>query len=173
MSTACFRPGTSSSYVPDAANVVGGLTQAQMDQVESLAARIADAVSVRRIGTPFDAAEAVSNVKTYGEGSVMIWFLEDYLRRRARAARGAGCRPGSASTRPWARRTDIRRRAALFARSRSLVRTGAWQCETGSLSVTGPHGVYPVSDAIDDGGVGRERADALVERVEADEPSSY
>jgi hypothetical protein len=30
-----------------------------------------------------------------------------------RAARGAGCRPGSASTRPCARRTDIRGRATL------------------------------------------------------------
>jgi hypothetical protein len=38
-------------YVPDAANVVGGLTQDQVDQVESLASRIADAVAVRRIGT--------------------------------------------------------------------------------------------------------------------------
>ena len=64
-------------YVPDAANVVGGLTQAQIDQVESLASRIADAVAVRRIGTPFDVTEAVSNVKSYGEGPVMIWFLRD------------------------------------------------------------------------------------------------
>jgi hypothetical protein len=39
-------------YVPDAANVVGGLTQKQIDEVESLALRIADAVAVRRIGTP-------------------------------------------------------------------------------------------------------------------------
>jgi hypothetical protein len=61
-------------YVPDAANVVGGLTQAQIDQVESLASRIADAVAVRRIGTSFDVTEAVSNVKSYGEGPVMIWF---------------------------------------------------------------------------------------------------
>jgi len=38
-------------YVPDAASVVGGLTPAQIDQVEGLAARIADAVAVRRIGT--------------------------------------------------------------------------------------------------------------------------
>jgi hypothetical protein len=45
---------------------------------EGLAARIADAVAVRRIGTPFDVVEAVSNVKSYGEGPVMIWFLEDY-----------------------------------------------------------------------------------------------
>ena len=33
---------------------------------------------MRRIGTPFDVTEAVSNVKSYGEGPVMIWFLEDY-----------------------------------------------------------------------------------------------
>jgi len=65
-------------YVPDVANVVGGLTQKQIDEVESLALRIADAVAVRRIGTPFDVQEAVSNVKSYGEGPVMIWFLEDY-----------------------------------------------------------------------------------------------
>jgi plasmid stabilization system protein ParE len=65
-------------YVPDAANVVGGLTQKQVDDVENLALRIADAVAVRRIGTPFDVQEAVSNVKSYGEGPVMIWFLEDY-----------------------------------------------------------------------------------------------
>jgi plasmid stabilization system protein ParE len=65
-------------YVPDAANVVGGLTQKQIDEVESLALRIADAVAVRRIGTPFDVQEAVSNVKSYGEGPLMIWFLEDY-----------------------------------------------------------------------------------------------
>lgn len=65
-------------YVPDAANVVGGLTQKQIDDVENLALRIADAVAVRRIGTPFDIQEAVSNVKSYGEGTVMIWFLEDY-----------------------------------------------------------------------------------------------
>jgi plasmid stabilization system protein ParE len=65
-------------YVPDSASVVGGLTQAQIDEVESLAFRIADAVAVRRIGTSFDIPEAVANVKSYGEGPVMIWFLEDY-----------------------------------------------------------------------------------------------
>jgi plasmid stabilization system protein ParE len=57
---------------------VGGLTPKQIDDVEGLALRIADAVAVRRIGTPFDVQEAVSNVKSYGEGPVMIWFLEDY-----------------------------------------------------------------------------------------------
>ena len=45
-------------YVPDAASVVGGLPRAQIDQVESLAARAADAVGVRRIGISFDGAEA-------------------------------------------------------------------------------------------------------------------
>jgi hypothetical protein len=40
--------------------------------------RLADAVGVRRIGTPFDLQEAVSGLKTYGEGSWLIWFLEDY-----------------------------------------------------------------------------------------------
>jgi hypothetical protein len=65
-------------YVPDEANVVGGLTKAQIDEVESLASRIADAVAVRRIGVSFDIRESVSSVKSYGEGPVMIWFLEDY-----------------------------------------------------------------------------------------------
>ena len=57
---------------------MGGITPKQIDDVESLALRIADAVAVRRIGTPFDVQEAVSNVKSYGESPVMIWFLEDY-----------------------------------------------------------------------------------------------
>jgi len=65
-------------YVPDAAHVVGGLTTPQIDEVERLAVRIANAVAVRRIGTSFDAGESVSKVKSYGEGPVMIWFLEDY-----------------------------------------------------------------------------------------------
>ena len=65
-------------YVPDTASVVGGLTSEQIAKVEALAARLADAVGVRRIGTPFDLQEAVSGLKTYGEGSLLIWFLEDY-----------------------------------------------------------------------------------------------
>ena len=65
-------------YVPDAAHVVGGLTQAQVHEAENLASRIADAVAMRRIGTPFDVRESVSSVKSYGEGPVVIWFLEDY-----------------------------------------------------------------------------------------------
>jgi hypothetical protein len=65
-------------YVPDEVSVIGGLTQAQLCEVESLASRISDAVAVRRIGTPFDARESVSNLKSYGEGAVMIWFLEDF-----------------------------------------------------------------------------------------------
>jgi hypothetical protein len=31
-----------------------------------------------RIGTPFDLQGAVSGLKTYGEGPLLIWFLEDY-----------------------------------------------------------------------------------------------
>ncbi|HVB41323.1 MAG TPA: hypothetical protein VNF47_01285 [Streptosporangiaceae bacterium] len=57
---------------------MSGLTQAQVDEVENLASRIADAVAVRRIGTSFDVRETVSSLKSYGEGPVMIWFLEDY-----------------------------------------------------------------------------------------------
>ena len=49
-------------YVPDAANVVGSLTPEQIAEVEALAVRLADAVGVRRIGTPFDPEEAVSNL---------------------------------------------------------------------------------------------------------------
>ena len=33
---------------------------------------------MRRIGTSLDLRESVSNVKSYGEGPVMLWFLEDY-----------------------------------------------------------------------------------------------
>jgi plasmid stabilization system protein ParE len=65
-------------YVPDASAVVSGLTQDQAREVESLASRIAEAVAVRRIGTSLDVRESVSNLKSYGEGSVIIWFLEDY-----------------------------------------------------------------------------------------------
>ncbi len=65
-------------YVPDAPSVVRWLTEAQVDQVESLASRIADAAALRRIGTSFDVRETVSNLKSHGEGPVMIWFLEDY-----------------------------------------------------------------------------------------------
>jgi plasmid stabilization system protein ParE len=81
-------------YLPDAANVVGGLTQAQVAEVESLVARIADAVGVHRIGAPFDVREAVSNLMTHAEGPVLIWFLEDYRENVVLVARvhhlGAG-----------------------------------------------------------------------------------
>jgi hypothetical protein len=95
-------------YVPDAASVVGGLTPAQIDQVEGLAARIADAAAVRRIGAPFDVVEAVSNVKSYGEGPVMIWFLEDYRDdvvlvpgTKPHAWRGLGKARDGEGNRPW------------------------------------------------------------------------
>lgn len=65
-------------YVPDAASVVGGLALEQIAEVDAIAARLADAVGVRRIGTPFDLQESVSGLKTYGEGSSLIWVMEDY-----------------------------------------------------------------------------------------------
>jgi hypothetical protein len=40
--------------------------------------RLADAVAVRRIGAPFNLQEGVSGLKTHGEGSLLIWFMEDY-----------------------------------------------------------------------------------------------
>lgn len=65
-------------YSPDAAHVVGGLSFAQRAEVEALARRIADAVEVRRIGTPFDEQEYASSLKTCGEGSVLLWYQEFY-----------------------------------------------------------------------------------------------
>jgi hypothetical protein len=65
-------------YVPDTASVVGGLTSEQIAEVEVLAVRLAEAVGVRRIGTPFALHEAISGLKAYGEGSLLTWFLEDY-----------------------------------------------------------------------------------------------
>lgn len=59
-------------YVPDAASVVSGLSLEQIAEVEAPAARLADAVGVRRIGSPFDLQEAVSGLKAYGEGSLLI-----------------------------------------------------------------------------------------------------
>jgi hypothetical protein len=81
-------------YVPDAANVVGGLTQAQIDQVESLASRIADAVAVRRIGTPFDVTEAVSNVKSYKSPPARYCPASAGVSVVPRRADETGCIPG-------------------------------------------------------------------------------
>jgi hypothetical protein len=58
-------------YVPDTASVVGGLTSEQIAEVEALAVRLADAVGVRRIGTPFDLQEAVSGPAALGVGSMI------------------------------------------------------------------------------------------------------
>ena len=66
-------------YSPDAEHVVGGLTQERVAEVEALARRIADAVAVRRIGTPFDEQETASNLKVFGEGPVLMWYQEYYL----------------------------------------------------------------------------------------------
>ncbi len=65
-------------YIPDSAHVVGGLTAGQRAEVEGLAQRITDAVTVRMIGRPFNPEEAVSGLKSFGEGLVTIWYQEDY-----------------------------------------------------------------------------------------------
>ncbi|MFE5012103.1 hypothetical protein ACFRAI_43475 [Streptomyces sp. NPDC056637] len=65
-------------YLPDAENVVGSLTTTQREDVEAIAQRITDAVGVRRIGKPFDITESASGVRTFAEGSVMVWYQEDY-----------------------------------------------------------------------------------------------
>ncbi|MGJ7417337.1 hypothetical protein AB9128_15995 [Streptomyces cinereoruber] len=65
-------------YEPDAENVVGGLDGAQRLEVEAIAQRIADAVGVRRIGKSFDITESASGVRTFAEGTVMVWYQEDY-----------------------------------------------------------------------------------------------
>ena len=52
-------------YIPDSAHVVGGLTPGQCAEVEALAQRIADAVTVRMIGRPLNPEEAVSGLKCW------------------------------------------------------------------------------------------------------------
>jgi len=49
-----------------------------MDPSPVLARRIADAVGVRRIGHPFDIRQSASGVLSHGEGSVLVWYQEDY-----------------------------------------------------------------------------------------------
>ena len=59
-------------FIPDSGHVVGGLNPGQRAEVEALAQRVADAVTVRMIGWPFNPEEAVSGLKSYGEGLVTI-----------------------------------------------------------------------------------------------------
>lgn len=65
-------------YVTDSAHVVGGLDATQRAEVEALAQRIADAVTVRRIGVPFNQEEGVSGLKEHPEGQIIVWYQEDY-----------------------------------------------------------------------------------------------
>lgn len=65
-------------YITDAASVVGGLSPQHVAEVEALAERLAEAVAVRRIGSTYDPQEAVSKIKEHGEGSILMWFMEDY-----------------------------------------------------------------------------------------------
>ena len=66
-------------YSPDAAHVTGGLSPAQVADVEALARRLADAVAVRRVSAPDDDQEAASGLKVHGEGPVLLWYQEYYL----------------------------------------------------------------------------------------------
>ena len=50
-------------YDSDSAHVVGGLTPGQSAEVEALAQRIADAVTVRMNGRPFSPEEADPGVR--------------------------------------------------------------------------------------------------------------
>ncbi|MEV5938564.1 hypothetical protein [Streptomyces sp. NPDC051994] len=65
-------------YNPNAEEVVGGLTDERRAVVEDLARRVAEAIGVRRIGHPFDVRESASGVRTHAEGSIMLWYQEDY-----------------------------------------------------------------------------------------------
>ncbi|MFW5419245.1 hypothetical protein J0910_21745 [Nocardiopsis sp. CNT-189] len=65
-------------YVPDAQYAVGGLSEWQRTEVEVLAQRITDAVGARRVGHAFDITESVSNLKSFAEGNVVLWYQEDY-----------------------------------------------------------------------------------------------
>ncbi|MEV5277552.1 hypothetical protein [Streptomyces sp. NPDC051993] len=65
-------------YNPNAEEVVGGLTDERRAVAEDLARRVAEAIGVRRIGHPFDVRESASGVRTHAEGSIMLWYQEDY-----------------------------------------------------------------------------------------------
>jgi len=64
--------------MPDAETILGGLSPEHRAEVASVAQRITDAVTVRRIGTPFDISEGVSQVKQHVESQLMLWYQEDY-----------------------------------------------------------------------------------------------
>lgn len=65
-------------YDPDSAHVVGGLDGQQVAEVEALIQRITDAVTVRRIGHPFNAEEGASGLRIHDDGDIAIWYQEDY-----------------------------------------------------------------------------------------------
>jgi hypothetical protein len=63
-------------YLPDAQHVVGGLPSALQQQVESIAARLADAAAVKYLGDPPVEDSGVSRVQDLAEGRWMVWYQE-------------------------------------------------------------------------------------------------
>ncbi len=54
--------------------------------------RIADAVTVRMIGRPFNPEEAVSGLKSYGEGLITLWYQDASSRAAVEQARHLAAR---------------------------------------------------------------------------------
>ncbi|MBZ4319699.1 hypothetical protein [Streptomyces huiliensis] len=63
-------------YLPDAEHVVGGLDPVLRRDVEKLAARLADAASVRYLGDPPSHESGVSRLLDHAEGRLMMWYQE-------------------------------------------------------------------------------------------------
>ncbi|MEU7042900.1 hypothetical protein AB0A77_17790 [Streptomyces varsoviensis] len=63
-------------YLPDAEQVVGGLAPGIRSEVASLAARLADAASVRHFGDPPVHESGVSRLLDHAEGRLILWYQE-------------------------------------------------------------------------------------------------
>ena len=63
-------------YVPDAEQVVGGLSKQTRLDVERLAQRLADAAAVRYLGDPPVQESGISSILTHAEGDLIVWYLE-------------------------------------------------------------------------------------------------
>lgn len=66
-------------YSPDAEHVIGGLTPAQVADVEAAAQRVTDAVAIARIGAPDDGQLAASGLDEHIDGNLILWYQEHYL----------------------------------------------------------------------------------------------
>ncbi|KAB7850044.1 hypothetical protein [Streptomyces mobaraensis] len=63
-------------YLPDAEHVVGGLPPDVRRDVERLAARLADAASVKHLGDPPVHESGVSRLLDHAEGRLIVWYQE-------------------------------------------------------------------------------------------------